>query len=207
LERYDAALAAGRTVDLLVGRGFVLLETGDNKAALRDFDEAVGMDPEFAEAVHGRALAEAALADNAAALADLDRAVALDSMNPLYLVDRARVLRRLKRLDEARRDVDAALIYGSFDPWVQVWKGVLSEETDRQAAAAAFKRATELAPSDPAYLKRYMDFLLRHQDCQALPVISHYRELCETGQGCIGYSPLKLEEAELTLKAQASCTR
>jgi tetratricopeptide (TPR) repeat protein len=207
LERYDAALASGKTAELLLGRGFVLLETGDNQAALRDFNEAVGMDSEFADAAHGRALAEAALGDNAAALADLDRAVDLDRMNPLYLVDRARVLHRLGRLDEARRDVDDALIYGRYDPWVQVWKGTLSEEADRQAAATAFKRATELVPSEPAYVKRYMDFLVRHQDCQALPVIARYRELCETGQPCTGYTPAKLEEAELTLKAQPSCVR
>jgi tetratricopeptide (TPR) repeat protein len=205
LERYDAALEAGKDAELLLGRGFIHLEMGDNKAAFDDFDQAVRMDSEFADAVHGRALAEAALGDNAAALADLDRAVVLDRYNPLYLVDRARVLRRLGRLDEARRDVDEALVYGRYDPWVQVWKGTLYEEVDRPAAAAAFKRAVELVPGDPAYLKRYMDFLVRRQDCAALPVIARYRELCEIGQGCTGYSPVKLEAAEATLKAQPSC--
>jgi tetratricopeptide (TPR) repeat protein len=205
LERYDAALEAGKDAELLLGRGFIHLEMGDNKAAFDDFDQVVRMDSEFPEAVHGRALAEAALADNAAALADLDRAVVLDRYNPLYLVDRARVLHRLGRLDEARRDVDDALVYGRYDPWVQVWKGTLYEEVDRPAAAAAFKRAVELVPGDPAYLKRYVGFLVRRQDCAALPVIARYRELCEIGQGCTGYSPVKLEAAEATLKAQPSC--
>ena len=140
----------------------------------------------------------------AEALADLDRAVALDPLNPLYLTDRARLLRKLDRNQEARRDIDNALQFGGNDPWVQVWRGAIYEPIDAQAASAALQQAVELAPSDPAYLRRYADFLLRHENCTAIDIVARYSEACQSANNC-GDKASELQSAAATLKTKMPC--
>ena len=201
---FDAALAASDDPEYRLGRGRAELAMGAHEKALNDFAQILSGDPDFAPAVHGQALAKEGLGQTAEALADLDHAVAIDPMNPLYLTDRARLLRKLKRLDEARRDIDNALPLGENDPWVQVWRGTIYEPIDTKTAAGAFQQAATLAPSNPLYLKRYADFLLRQEDCGAIAAIERYGEACQTGNDC-GDKASELETAATALKTKMSC--
>lgn len=204
IKHFDAALAASDDPEYRLGRARAQLAMGDAKAASSDFARILSGDPHFTPAIHGQALAEESLGQTTEATADLDRAVGLDPMNPLYLTDRARLLRKLSRAPEAQRDIDSALQFGSNDPWVQVWRGAIYEPTDAQAAGAAFQKAVALAPANPAYLKRYADFLLRHEDCEAIVIVARYDEACQTGRNC-GNKPSELESAAAALKTKQSC--
>ncbi|QEX22207.1 hypothetical protein FRZ61_21370 [Hypericibacter adhaerens] len=204
IDSFSVALTKSDDAEYRIGRAQAYLAMGDGQAALADFSQALALEPDLAPAVHGQALAWEKLGQMKDALAALDHAVALDPLNPLYLTDRARLLRQAKRNDEAQRDMDAALQYGSHDPWVQVWRGAVYEPTSPETAATAFQEAASLAPSEPAYLKRYADFLLRHEDCSAINVVERYNEACRADVGC-GEKARQLEDAATALKSKMSC--
>jgi tetratricopeptide (TPR) repeat protein len=206
VKNFDAALAASDDAEYRLGRARAYLALGDGKMAESDFTQILSTDPYFGPAVHGRALAKESLGQVTEALADLDRAVALDPMNPLYLTDRARMLRKLDRIPEARQDIDNALQFGGNDAWVQVWRGAIYESVGAKTSSDAFQQAIALAPADPAYLKRYADFLLRQEDCSAIDVVARYDEICQSGGSC-GDQPYRLESAAAALKSKMSCAR
>ncbi|MGH6959909.1 MAG: hypothetical protein ACREE7_05455 [Dongiaceae bacterium] len=111
--------------------------------------------------------------------------MALDPLNQEYLIGRASVLILLDRGADARRDADAALAYGAHSAWVQMWRGFLYRAHDRDTAAAAYRRAADLAPADDAsYLLALAEFLVETKDCGALAVIEAYRAKCLAARGC-----------------------
>jgi len=63
--------------DALVQRGWMLLNRGDAKAALADFNQASLIDPQSAHAAYGRTWALLALHRPEAAMASLDMAIRL----------------------------------------------------------------------------------------------------------------------------------
>jgi tetratricopeptide (TPR) repeat protein len=204
IESFSAALEKADDAEYRIGRARAYLAMGDGNAALDDFSEALALEPDLAPALHGQALAKEKLGNIKEALSVLDHAVTLDPLNPLYLTDRARLLRKLDRNDEARRDIEAALQYGSNDPWVQVWRGAIYEPVSIETANEAFLQAINLEPSEPAYLKRYAEFLLRHDSCTAIDIVERYSEACQAGMMC-GDKPRQLESAAMALKSKMSC--
>ncbi len=207
LAHFDAAIKAAADPKYLIGRGQANVDAGKADAALVDFEKAIEAEPDDGEAIDGRGNAKLVLSRREEALADFDLAVRLDPLNAKYLVDRARTLHQLGRDADARRDVDNALIYGSNDPWVQVWRAALYEAFDRGVAGKAFNLALQLAPEDPAYVKRYGEFLARAQDCAGIAVIAQYRAMCESSAGCSGYDPEKVAALEQQLRQTAHCAK
>ncbi len=89
--------------------GKVLERKGDHLEAVKSFDAAIALDPNFAEAHGNRAgiLAAAGLADEA--LAGFDRALALDPKAAADWINRGALLQQLGRLAEALASFDKAL--------------------------------------------------------------------------------------------------
>ncbi len=142
---YGRAISAREDPKYLLGRGLTYALQNQHEPALADFDRAIALDGDFADAYCQRGMQRRLLGKLTEALDDLNKAVALDPMNPEYLVSRASILVRLNRDDEARADAAAAMTYGEHFPWVQYWVSYLNRETDPAASAAAYKKAVDLA--------------------------------------------------------------
>lgn len=85
LNRHDRALAdIGRSIELVktpgnvTMRGEIYSAMGDHLQAIEAYDEAIALDPAYAEAWLGRAKSKAEMGDAAAAAADRARALKLD---------------------------------------------------------------------------------------------------------------------------------
>lgn len=87
----------------------------DYLGALAEFDRLVAYCPDYAEGWNQRAFVNFLRQDYAAALTDLDRALELSPRHVAALSGRALTLMGLGRMDDARRDLQAAL---RLNPWL-----------------------------------------------------------------------------------------
>jgi tetratricopeptide (TPR) repeat protein len=85
---------------------------GRYDAAIRDYDVAIGMTPDFAVALNNRAWAYFRWGKGAMGLADAERSLELGPTSPNTLDTRAHIFQTLGRLSEAMRDYDQAMYYG-----------------------------------------------------------------------------------------------
>ncbi len=76
---------------LLFRRGSLYLITDAPRSALRDFEEAIRLDPSNADAYNGRGLAKVALGQHQEAVADAFKALELGEPTPRRLYNAARV--------------------------------------------------------------------------------------------------------------------
>jgi Flp pilus assembly protein TadD len=84
-----------------VNRGRALFDTAQYDDAIRDFDSAINYDPNYPEALNGRALAYAGKGDFDRAVKDFDQAVQLDPNYAIALFNRGILLRIMGRESEA----------------------------------------------------------------------------------------------------------
>jgi tetratricopeptide (TPR) repeat protein len=111
------------------------------------FERAIALDAGFEPAWREWARCAAAAGELTQALARVDQAVALDPDRDEGMLLRAEIKERLKRTDEARRELRALTIQRprSVDAWRALY-GLELRAGDAERAAAAARRARELAP-------------------------------------------------------------
>ena len=85
--------------------------TGDFKSALREYDEAIRIDPTDVEYLLNRGLVKDKLKDYEGALADFTKATLLKSDYEKIWFNRANALTKLNRLPEAIEDYSLAIFY------------------------------------------------------------------------------------------------
>ena len=85
---------------------------GRYDTAIRDYDVAIGMKPDFAVALNNRAWAYFRWGKGAMGLADVERSLELSPTSPNTLDTRAHIYQTLGRLREALSDYDQAMFYG-----------------------------------------------------------------------------------------------
>jgi tetratricopeptide (TPR) repeat protein len=115
--KYTEALAAltaylvahPRDARALVLRGDARADLGDNDGALKDYNVAIGIAPEYEYAFVTRCETRLQLDDTAGALADCDNAVRLDATDGLAYEDRGDVLFQREAYDLALNDYDKAI--------------------------------------------------------------------------------------------------
>jgi tetratricopeptide (TPR) repeat protein len=154
-EQFEQGVALARRAISLGARqarvhnllGQALDRLGEKREALKSFDAALAIDPDFAVAHGNRAniLAEAGLAD--AALQSFDRALALQPDALPDWINRGSLLVELGRLDEALANFDKAHAIALADTTVMVNRAnVLTRLGRLDGALADYDRAVALQP-------------------------------------------------------------
>jgi Tfp pilus assembly protein PilF len=98
-----------------VERGNLKAESGDWKAALNEYNNAVGFDPKNADAYYYRALAAQNLKDYRNAVNDYSRAISLDNSNGNYFYGRGMCFYELGRKNDCCIDLSKASGLGVTD--------------------------------------------------------------------------------------------
>ena len=89
-------------------RGNAYSTKGDNDRAMRDYDEAIRLNPKFSDAFYNRGRAYRAKGDNDRAIQDFDEAIRLDPNDTLAFLDRGRTYQRKGDTDRATQDFEQA---------------------------------------------------------------------------------------------------
>jgi len=110
IERGDQSLADLSHVYAMRALAFSL--KGRYETAIRDYDVAIRMNPDFAVALNNRAWAYFRWGRGALGLSDVERSLELSPTSPNTLDTRAHIYQTLGRLREALRDYDQAMFYG-----------------------------------------------------------------------------------------------
>jgi tetratricopeptide (TPR) repeat protein len=92
-----------------VGRGERYIKAGEFDKALRDFEEAVRLDPKYAKGYVGRGVVRRVLKDEIGAQADLTKAISLDPNDALAHVERGLIRMSRSEWPGALADCEAAL--------------------------------------------------------------------------------------------------
>jgi len=100
--------AGSPAVTLLMGRGLRELKAGENDEAIKDFGDAIILDPTLAEAYHQRAIARYHAGDTASAIADVEAALRQEPRD-------FAALQTLSHIAEARDNWK-----GAYDAWRKV---------------------------------------------------------------------------------------
>jgi serine/threonine protein kinase/tetratricopeptide (TPR) repeat protein len=127
-------------------RGLALARAGLLNPARDAYDEALRLDPDFAEALVNRALVALELNQVESALADLTLAISLGRHDDAILAARGEALARLGRTDEARRQFDSLLSADPDDAVVRVARGMTQLRSHPRAAREDFERVLAREP-------------------------------------------------------------
>ncbi|WNZ10760.1 tetratricopeptide repeat protein [Streptomyces sp. 11x1] len=131
-------------------RGRELRWAGEYERALAEYDRAVALDPESADAYQGRGITHRRRGEYAAALADVDRADALRPGTAQTLGVRGDILHALARYEEAVATFDRVLELDPAHGLALASRGQSRHRLgDDEGALADFDRALE---NDPEYL-------------------------------------------------------
>jgi len=110
IERGDQSLADLSHVYAMRALAYSL--KGRYETAIRDYDVAIEMNPDFAVALNNRAWAYFRWGKAAMGLSDVERSLELSPTSPNTLDTRAHIYQTLGRVREALRDYDQAMFYG-----------------------------------------------------------------------------------------------
>jgi Flp pilus assembly protein TadD len=72
----------------VIGRGLAYLQQAKYNKAIKDFNEAIGLDPNLARGFDNRGLAYSRMGDHANAIKDFNEAIRLDPRDPVPLNNR-----------------------------------------------------------------------------------------------------------------------
>jgi tetratricopeptide (TPR) repeat protein len=96
-------------VRILMSEGGAAMNRGDARAAMRNFDQVIGIDPGFAEGWNRRATLNYMIGAYDASLADIEKTLALEPRHFGALSGRGLVYSQLEEWDSALQSFEAAL--------------------------------------------------------------------------------------------------
>jgi len=146
----DGLHIASNSPELRFGRGLAYYRTNDIDTAIKDFDEAIRLQPRFARAYVLRGYAYMLKSDDDKALAGFNQAIRADPRNAAAYCDRADLEdSHLRRPENALADYDQAIrLLPSFQR-AYFNRGVhFFSRHDYKHAIADFSRALQLMPTD-----------------------------------------------------------
>ncbi len=89
----------------LLTRGSIYLKMGNSKKAVRDFGQAIKIDPAYARAYHLRGLANEIAGEDETALQDFSKAIELDGEYGAAYYSRATLLAKMGQAESAVEDM------------------------------------------------------------------------------------------------------
>lgn len=166
IDDYSTAISIGLPAQFAArvfnARGLSLVEVNEMALALQDYTHAIQLDATFAEAFNNRGSVYLLLDDYDRALADHTQAIRLNPDNNRAFNNRGQVYLRLRFWEEAVDDFTTAInlapsqreaVIALFNRG-RAWEG-LGEDDE---ARADFELAHELAPDDPDYREKYIEY-------------------------------------------------
>jgi tetratricopeptide (TPR) repeat protein len=148
--RNDILRREPKNIDALVERGDAHAEQKAYDKALADYEEAVHLAPDAAEAYFGRGWVRLQKDDLSGALADFDEAIRLAPEAAEAYAYRGRVHVRRKEYKEAEADFTHALQLERDNTEAYLGRGRLHrDQGDWEQAVADFQKATRLEPELP----------------------------------------------------------
>ncbi|MQS07179.1 tetratricopeptide repeat protein [Streptomyces sp. IF17] len=130
-------------------RGRQYIGVADHAAARRDFDHAIGLDPDYVWAWNARGETRQLLGEHAAALTDFDRALELEPDNSQAFANRGESRQALGDHALALVDFNRALDLEPDYAGVYISRGQTHDALgNHDAAMADFNRAVDLDPED-----------------------------------------------------------
>ncbi len=105
-------LSSTRRATAFANRALAYSLQGEYETAVRDYDEAIRLQPNFAVALNNRAWAYFKWGRAPLGMPDVQRSLQLDPMSPHSLDTRAHIKQWMGDADGALRDYEAAMLFG-----------------------------------------------------------------------------------------------
>ena len=139
-----------KSAEAALNRGLSCMRDGDHKRAFREFDEAVGLDPNSPRVRHIRGLAYLTVADHEMSKADLDVAIRLDPARaPNYHYERGNAYCEIQEYSHALSEFDIAISLNPEFADAYHNRGVAKTRNGHpEEGIADFDRAIKLNPND-----------------------------------------------------------
>jgi tetratricopeptide (TPR) repeat protein len=160
-------------------RGWVYLHLRENEQAIRDFNNAIELNPEYARAYGRRGLAYRYLKDYQHALSDFDRAIELNPQDTWSYERRGRMHRKLGNYWRALEDFDRIVELDPNYVWAYLHRGITYRLLKNyEQAFVEFDHALEIRPHYASILAERGLTCLWMQDLkQAISDYTHSKEL------------------------------
>ena len=108
-------------------QGNALFEAGLYDQAIEEYDEAIRLNPEFADAYYNRGAAYGRLGQFQLAIEDCDEAIRLDPENAFAYLLRGAVYSDMGRPIEARADLETAITLTDNPQWIETATQLIEE--------------------------------------------------------------------------------
>jgi len=123
---YDQAIAAGdlsaeNQAVVRNNQGIAYWSKGEIDKALAAYDEAIRLEPDYAEAYHNRGMAHASRDETAQAIADYDAAIRLDPEDAFAFENRGRARLHVGQVAGAIDDLSHAVSLAPEDAYAVLW--------------------------------------------------------------------------------------
>jgi tetratricopeptide (TPR) repeat protein len=208
LAAYDRAIRFGELHFFYGKRARLHHAAGRYDAAVEDFNRALELWPQNPYILRKRADVARSAGRLDQALDDYDLVLALDPFNPDAAEGKAHVLLRQDRAEEALAAAKTALEYGAYDAskWnLAGW--LLNYPLDRhEEAIEYFSRAADLEPDKPNYRYNLIHAQYSTRDCEVVPQMDRYLELCEAGGECREKRTMWVKQARSALLGRGICS-
>lgn len=144
-----AICAYATTAQEYMDWGYDKFRHGDYAESIKDFNNAIAQDPNYAEAYAQRGFAKQLLKDNTGALDDLNKASQLDKSNATYKTSYQNLKQQFDKYNTDIKVANNLLNVSDQNTSAYLQRGVAKEFVgDYNAAIADYKKITEISPND-----------------------------------------------------------
>ena len=181
--------------------GNIMLAKGAEDDAIKNYDQAIALNPGNWRAHSKRAIARARQGERDAALADADQGVVLSAGDPYALAARGIVKCLLQQTEGAIGDFTAAIAKNPKYARAFLFRGRIRERADDRAGALGdYSRAIALDPNDRDALHRRANLQARLHSCDE--AIADYQKALQLDEDnaalhdCLAWTLLRCPEPE-----------